>query len=287
MSLFGATALGVSPLLSGCSESAAGANALEQLRKAGVAKVAYSIDPPYSFTETSGELTGMAVEIVGAVFEELGVPKLEGVLVGYSDLIPGLKARRFDTVGGSMFITPERCQEAIFSQPFALADELLAVHPGNPHGLVDFASVAANPKVRLGVIGGSSEIQYAKAAGVGKSQIVTFKDLQTAVEAAAVGRVDAAVYDAIGLAYTVKKAGGNLETTESFVAEIDGEPQFGALSYAFRPEESALLKEFDKAQKKLITNGRVKEICNKYVGDTLDSSIDRAQELKVSDLCDA
>lgn len=41
-----------------------------------------------------------------------------------------------------MFITPERCEQADFSNPEYVATTALLVQRGNPEGLSDYASVA-------------------------------------------------------------------------------------------------------------------------------------------------
>ncbi|GFM97327.1 hypothetical protein Sfulv_21380 [Streptomyces fulvorobeus] len=113
-------ALVVPGLLSACSRTGAGAvegeGALVKLRKQGFVRVAYANEAPYGFLEGS-ELKGEAPTLHREIFKALGVDELKPTLSEWDGLIPGLQAGKYDVVSAGMAITPERCANALFSEP--------------------------------------------------------------------------------------------------------------------------------------------------------------------------
>src|SRR3954470_19026950 len=75
---------------------------LERLRKDKVAKVAIAAQPPFSEMLPDGTLAGLGPTVTKAVMEKLGVPKLEGIVVPYGEIIPGLMAGRWDFVAACL-----------------------------------------------------------------------------------------------------------------------------------------------------------------------------------------
>jgi polar amino acid transport system substrate-binding protein len=283
-----ALVIGGGPILAACSKSSTAGNkttsTLDRLRAAGSVTVGYDSDPPWSFTTSSGALTGIAAEVATATFKEMGIPKVKGALVGFGDLIPGLIASRFDSIGDALFITPDRCQQVLFSNPFVVDGEAFAVAKGNPFHLTNFESIGKNPHVRLGLIGGSAESQFAKAAGVNSSQISTFNDLTTAIEGIGAHRVDAVAFDVVAIAYSVRTTHADVDVTPAFTEILKGKPQYGASAFIFRKSDTSLLNAFNEAQQKLLTSGKVGEICQSFVG-SLQSGITQAERLSVAQLC--
>src|SRR5690606_9449688 len=91
---------------------------LEAAKAAGTIRVGYANEAPYAYMDSgSNKVTGEAVEIARVVLKRMGVNEVEGVLTEFGSLIPGLQAKRFDIIAAGMYITPERCQQALFSNP--------------------------------------------------------------------------------------------------------------------------------------------------------------------------
>ena len=145
-------------VLAGCggSTSTSGESLLDQARKAGYIRVGFANEAPYGYADSSGKLTGEAPTVAGAIMKKLGVPSLQGVLTEFGALIPGLTANRFDIIAAGMFITPQRCNAILFSNPDYLATEALAVKAGNPHNLNDYQSLA-NSQAVVGAESGAVE----------------------------------------------------------------------------------------------------------------------------------
>jgi len=235
-------------VLAGCggSTSTSSENLLDQLRKAGVIRIGFANEAPYGYADSSGKLTGEAPTVAGAIMKKLGVPSLQGVLTEFGALIPGLMANRFDMIAAGMFITPQRCNAILFSNPDYVAAEALAVKAGNPHNLTDYQSVA-NSRVVVGAESGAVEGPWLQQSGVPSSRIQHFPDGPTGIQALASGRVDAFALTAISLEYLIKTGGyRNLEVTPPFIPVIGGQKKLAAGGYGFRKSEASLVTQFNK-----------------------------------------
>ena len=235
-------------VLAGCggSTSTSGESLLDQARKAGYIRVGFANEAPYGYADSSGKLTGEAPTVAGAIMKKLGVPSLQGVLTEFGALIPGLTANRFDIIAAGMFITPQRCNAILFSNPDYLATEALAVKAGNPHNLTDYQSLASSHVV-VGAESGAVEGPWMKQSGVPSSRLQLFPDGPTGIQALASGRVDAFALTTISLEYLIKTGGyRNLEVTQPFIPVIGGQKKLTAGGYGFRKSEASLVTQFNK-----------------------------------------
>lgn len=243
---------------------AADADVLAQAQEQGFIRVGFANEAPYGFADEAGNLTGEAPAVGREVMSRLEVPEIDGVLTEFGSLIPGLQARRFDVIAAGMFITPERCAEVIFSDPSYCAPQAFLVTEGNPLGLTDYESVAANPDVRLGVLTGAVEGDQARAAGVSDDQINTLGDPPSLLEALQADRIDAVALTTISLNDLAETAGGGVEVTEPFIAVIDGEEQLGCGGFAFRPEDTALRDAFNEVLNEMKEGDEVVPIVEEF-----------------------
>jgi polar amino acid transport system substrate-binding protein len=264
--VFSVAAAGGLGVLGACGVSTTGGggaqggapDTLETARQQGFIRVGFANEAPYGYADESGNLTGEAPEVARKVMKAMGIDELQGVLTEFNSLIPGLQANRFDIIAAGMFITPERCQEILFSDPDYCGLEALAVEEGNPLNLNDYQDVASNPDAKLGVLGGAVEGGYARESGVKESQIVTFPDPSSGIEGLQAGRVDAFTLTSISLRDLIeKREGANLELAKPFTPVIDGEPQRGCGAYGFRKKDEKFRDAFNKKLKELKEGGEI------------------------------
>jgi polar amino acid transport system substrate-binding protein len=254
----GLVVAGGSTLLSACSSASTPAgDTLSAAQKRGYIRVGFANEAPYGYANANGDLTGEAPTVAGAIMKKLGVPSLQGVLTEFGSLIPGLMANRFDMIAAGMFITSQRCQQILFSNPDYAAAEGLAVKKGNPKGLADYQSIAKNPSVRLGVESGAVEGQYAQQAGVESSQIQQFPDGPTGMEALTSGRIDVFSLTAISLEYLLKTGSYPGLEVVSFFPTANGKTIMTAGGYGFRDSDQALVTKFDQQLAALQKSGEL------------------------------
>ncbi|WP_269802753.1 ectoine/hydroxyectoine ABC transporter substrate-binding protein EhuB [Actinocorallia populi] len=261
----GVVALAGSLVLSACSSTdTAEGDTLAKAKEAGTIKVGFANEAPYGFTDANGELTGQAPAVARAVFEKLGVPKIEGVLSGFDGLIQGLSAGQFDVVAAGMFINPERCANAAFSIPDYTTKSAFLVADGNPKGVKTFEEIKSS-KASLAVLSGAVEKGYATDAGVPEDQIQTFDTQDNLLRAVNDGRVDAAALTDISLNDLVSKnPDSKVEVTPGFTPVSGGEPVVSAGAFVFRKGDDTIREAFNAELKKLHENGEWVELVEPF-----------------------
>ncbi len=242
------------------------ASPLEKARQEGVIKVGFANEKPYAYRTEDGKVTGEAVEIARHVFKQMGIENIEPVLTDFGQLIPGLKAKRFDAITAGMYITPERCKEVAFANPEYKISLALAVKKGNPKDLHSYEDIAANPDVTVAVMQGAIEKQYLKGVGVKESQIKSVQDQPAALAMLKTGRVDAITMTGPALREVLEAEGDDgVETVEDFKQPvIDGESVVGYGATAFRKEDEDLLKAYNQQLQKMKENGELLEILKQF-----------------------
>ncbi|MBA4494651.1 ectoine/hydroxyectoine ABC transporter substrate-binding protein EhuB [Paenactinomyces guangxiensis] len=234
---------------------------LKRAKEEGVVKVGFANEKPYAYKDESGKVTGEAVEVARTVFENMGINKIEPVLVEFGSLIPGLKSGRFDVITAGMYITPERCKEVAFANPEYTIGEAIAVKKGNPKNLHSYEDIAANPKVKVGVMKGAVEVGYLKKLGVKDNQIVIVPDQPSAISALASGRVDTITMTGPSLRAMIESTGSkNIEEVKDFKEPvIDGKSVRGYGAAAFRKDNEKFRDAFNQELAKMKKSGALLE----------------------------
>ncbi|MEV4256983.1 ectoine/hydroxyectoine ABC transporter substrate-binding protein EhuB [Spirillospora sp. NPDC049652] len=222
-----------------------GGGTLKRAKQDGKITIGFANESPYGYTDKGGKLTGEAPELARVIFKELGIDKVEGVNVDFGGLIGGLKAKRFDVIAAGMFVLPGRCAEVAFADPDYVAKSAFMVPKGNPKGVHKFEDAAAK-KLKVGVLTGAAEADYATKLGVSKGNLKTFPDQPSAFEGLKAGRIDCIALTRISLTDLLSKHQGSpFEVTDAYVPVIGGKEQLGAGAFAFRKADTDLLKAFN------------------------------------------
>jgi polar amino acid transport system substrate-binding protein len=252
-------------LLSACGEkvNSSSGSRLDELKSAGKITVGIAGEEPYAFLD-HGKLTGEDPTVQEAIWKAVGIDKVEAKQVSFDALIPGLNASNFDVVAAGMFINPDRCKQAAFSEPMYTAPNAFMVPAGNPDGITDFESVAKTG-IKLGVFSGAVEGDYAKKAGVAGAKIITVPDLATGITQLQQGRIRAIGLTSITLKWALKKDPSiKAEVTEPFIPVVDGKQQIGAGAAVFRKKDSDLVDAFNKELKKLKDSGELTKLIEPF-----------------------
>ncbi|MDY6870460.1 MAG: ectoine/hydroxyectoine ABC transporter substrate-binding protein EhuB [Actinomycetota bacterium] len=223
--------------------------------------VGFANERPYAYRE-NGQLVGEAPAVHGYIFDQIGGITLEPHLFEFGSLIQALNSERVDVVTAGMFITPQRCEQAAFSNPVYVATTSLLVPTGNPKGLSDYASVA-NGDARLAVMNGAVEVEQAKGSGVPADRLQIVADQQAGLDAVKSGRADAFALTSISLR-ALTADDGSVEVSEAFIPVIDGEEQIGAGAAVFRKSDTALREAFNEKLAELIRSPNWLELVEPY-----------------------
>jgi len=223
--------------------SASAQSTLEQAREQGFLRAGFANEAPFGYATSGGELTGESPEIAKHIAKEIGIGEVDGVLTEWASLLPGLNAGRFDIIAAGMFITPERCKEADFSNPTYKLGQAFLVQAGNPHDLHSYTDVKDNGDVKLGVMAGAVERGYARRMDVPDDQVVVLPDQAAMLSAVRSGRVDAAALTALSIQRMAEKGGASVERAAPFET-----PDFavGYGAFAFRKDDDALREAFNR-----------------------------------------
>lgn len=221
---------------------------LERIQRTGEIRIGYANEKPFAYSETDGTVTGESPEILKAVLDKMGIKKVNAVLTEWGGLIPGLLAGRYDVIAAGMYVTPERAEQVLFTDPhYKLGDGLL-VATGNPKNLKSYEDFAKNPEAKLAVMAGTVQYHAARAAGVPESQILQVPSVIAQLQAVRTRRADAAAATLLTARELAAKGGDTVEV----IADFDGGPSsvgYGALAFRksdqdLRDAVNAVLKDY-------------------------------------------
>ncbi|TSB45041.1 ectoine/hydroxyectoine ABC transporter substrate-binding protein EhuB [Alkalicoccobacillus porphyridii] len=262
-----------------------GENSLEDLQERGSVDVGVANERPYGYEESGeeGGVTGASVEVARAVLTELGIDEIEGNVVDFDALINGVNSRNFDIVTAGVYVTPERCENAIFSEPDYRIGEGLAVAPGNPHDITSYQDIADNPDISVTVMSGAIELEYLRAMGVDDSQIDQVSSITDNISALTAGRTDAITMTDLTLRTALEdQDDGNFEIVEDFEQPvIDGEEVYGYGAAVFHPDDEEFRDAYNEVLAELKESGRVLEIMEPF-GFTEDNMV---TDMTTEELC--
>lgn len=210
---------------------------LERIQRTGEVRIGYANEAPFAYTLPDGNVTGESPEITRIIFAKMGVNKVAGVLTEWGALIPGLKAGRFDVIAAGMYVTPERREQVLFTDPHYQIGDTLLVAKGNPKNLRSYADIAKDSDIKLAIMSGTAEFTYAKQAGIPDSQILQVPDTIAQLQAVITRRADAAVGTQLTMKGLAAKSGDRVDAIKDFMDD-PAHTGYGAL--AFRQEDQDL-----------------------------------------------
>lgn len=252
-------------VVAACGGDSGDGSLLGQLQDEGTITIGIANEIPYGYEdEATGEVTGAAPEVAKAVLAELGIDNVEAKVVEFGALIGGLQAGNFDMIAAGMYITPDRAEEIIFSDPDYCILEGLLVPAGNPDGFTNYNSVAGTGKT-MAVASGTVNVDYAVWAGLDEDQIVEFAGIEDQYDALLAGRVDV-VSGTIQTVTEHADAAGfeDFEVVGPFPAlDVDGNEVLGCGGYGFLDQE--LRDEFNKVLNDLKDAGTTVDIIDEYL----------------------
>ncbi|MGB4060393.1 MAG: ABC transporter substrate-binding protein [Burkholderiaceae bacterium] len=230
-------------------------------------EVRVAIDPtykPFTFKTADGKPTGFDVDIAQALCDEM---KAKCVFVEqvWDSMIPGLTAKKYDTIISSMSITEERKRQVDFSTKYYNTLSQVVVKSD----LKIDGSPASLKGKKIGVLKGSTQEKYAmgelKKAGV---NVVNYEAQDQVYLDIKAGRIDGTVAD------IMEVKGGFLDTPDGKAYGFVGQPlkfpkYFGeGAGAAVRKSDKDLKEAFNKGIATIRANGKWKQISDKYFPGT-------------------
>ena len=186
--------------------------------------------PPISFIDKHGKRTGLAVEMLRMLAEDMGV-KLVLKEYEWKGLIPALLSKKVDFLGCDMTPTIKRSTRLNFTDPYIFSNTVAFTKKDSP---LKNANELNSPKYSVAVIQGSSHVGIVQRK-LPKAKMKEYAGGGAAVATAALeGRTDAG----INAFSTVR---GYLKTFKNMKI-LDGVLKRGPVCWPVRPEETHLLE---------------------------------------------
>ena len=258
---------------------------LDEIREAGTIRIAVANEIPYGYIDPNGEAMGAGPDVARAIAQELGIENIEWVTAGFSSLIPGLKADRFDMVAAEMAILPDRCNEILFSEPNTSYGEGLLVPAGNPQGITSYADFAENSDLTVAIMAGADQLEMMQQLGVDDSRMVMLSANADAISVVATGRADA--YAATSLtASGLAGASDGVELAQGFVDPVIGGEEVRSWGgFAFSQESEDLRDAVNEALAEFKGTAEWEEILTSY--GFADSDLAGSANSTTAELCGA
>lgn len=234
------------------------ADDLEKVKAAGELRIAMSGQyPPFNFVNEQNEVVGFDASIGKAIAERMGL-KPQLITTPFDGIIAGLRTGKFDTVVGSMTITPEREKAVDFVGPYYHAGRAVFVKEDSP-----FQSLDELKGKTLGVTLGETHEKWAREQG--DWTIRTYKGLPELMLELNSGRVDAIAVDNIPVMVAIKETGQKLRKLDT--PDIEGGSV--AIGIAIRKDNPELKAAMQKALDEIMADGTYEKISMEWVGSDI------------------
>ena len=236
--------------------------------------------PPWNAKDESGKLIGFEVELANFLCIYM---KADCTIVeqDWDGMIPGLLMRKYDAIMAGMSITDERMKTINFSQGYADEVASLAVMKGSSLEGMDTPKAinlstgggdvkkalktltAALAGKTIGVQTATIHQNYLESGDVGSVKVRTYKTQDEVNLDLAAGRIDAALAAAVAFTDYAEKSGKPVV----LVGPTFSGGAFGnGVGVGIRKDDTALLKDFNKAIDKARKNGKISELAIKWFG---------------------
>jgi len=210
-------------------------------------RIAYIEEPPFYWTRPDHSVTGADIELAEVVLRAIGVSSIEYHLTSFEEFLPGIQEGRWD-MNVPIFVTAEREERVAFSVPvWAIGDGFL-FRRGNPKALTSYTTVAELGNARLGLVGGTIQINAAKLAGVSDNRIVIFKDQPAAVAALLEGKIDAYASTGVGS----RALAGTHPELEAIALESDKNAKAPVGAFSFNKNNHRLAQAVNEQLRKYL-----------------------------------
>ena len=208
--------------------------------------------------EPEPQVRGIDPDLAAELGRKLGV-RFTFVNTGFDELIPALRASKFDVIISSMTATPERAREISFLEYFQAGTSIL-VPRGNPEGVRSLADLCgATVTLQSGTI--HEELVEDQQASCGANRIKA-RPLESGTQVVLevkFGRADAALADFPVAAYNAKVSGQGRDF-EVVGQQIDP----GPYGIGVRKDDGDLQSVLQDALQEVISDGSYDRVLTKW-----------------------
>jgi len=221
--------------------------------------------PVWTTVDASGSPSGVVPDILRAFLEREKIDaKLKPVVLPFDSIIPALTTGKADVAADTMYVTPARQKQILFSDIMIYNSEGMFVAKGNPLKLETMKDLCGHS---AGTYKGTAYVdlleQGSKACPDGKSiDIKLYGELELVLGDVASGRLDAGLVDQVVGQYALAKNPSlAFELAPGYVTP-DRAANGGALPIA--PQYKDFAVTFNKTFAELLADGTIEKIFDKY-----------------------
>jgi len=227
---------------------------LEDVQNAGKLTIATSPDfPPFEELQADGSVTGIEIDIMQMICDELGV-QLEIKQMDFDSVLPGVQTGKYDVGVSGISVTPAREKNTLFTAPYCLAAQAIVVTSDSA-----IASKADLEGKTVSVQTGTTAEEFCMSSGYTVKAYAANSDAEMALTTA---KVDAWVIDDLTAAEMV--AVYNEENPDAPLVILDEAMTTEPYAFAFRKGSEDLVAKIDEILNKLVADGTVAQLFAQY-----------------------
>ena len=210
--------------------------------------------PPYEMTDDSGNYIGIDVEVAQAIARELG---LELVIdnMGFTAALEAAQKGKSDMVMAGVTVNEDRLKVMDFSDSYATGVQVVIVKEDSDVTMDNLDTKKIG--TQLGTTGYIYASDTPENGGYGEENVIGYDNGITAVKALLNGQVDCVIIDNAPAQEFVKSNPG--------LKILDGAWVEEQYAIGFKKGNTELKDAVNAALKKLIENGTVQQIVDKYI----------------------
>ncbi len=225
---------------------------LDEVKAAGKLTIATSPDfPPFEFLE-GDDIVGIEIDIMNLICDELGV-ELVVNSIDFDSVLTGVQATKFDCGVSGITVTAKREKNMRFTTPYYIAAQCIVVKDDST-----ISSKADLEGKKVSVQTGTTAEEFC-IAELGMDNVTALKANADAKQSLKNGKVDAWVVDNLTAIQMVEENDGLKILDEKMTEE--------PYAFAFAYGSETLVAEINKILEKLIDDGTVAGIFEKYGED--------------------
>jgi len=217
--------------------------------------------PVWSSVDAAGRPAGIMPDIMRAFLKKEGIDAtLTAVVMPFDSIIPALVSGKADFAANTMFVTPARAKQVLFTDILLYNSEGLFVAKGNPLGIQSLAGLCGHTGATYkGTVWTSTLEKASKECPAGKPidiRLYTSSDL--VMQDIIAGRVDGGLIDQYAGQYALSKDPGlKFELATGYVS---ANRAANGAAFPVNPKYKAFVATFNKAYKEMLADGTIKGI---------------------------
>lgn len=215
-------------------------------------------NPPFSTSNSNGELQGFDVEIARALCAKMNA-ECDLAAQDWDGIIPALLSKKYDAVVASLNVTEDRKKVVAFTKPYYRSPSVFVVRKGTD--TKDLSARALTGK-SIGVQSATAHAAFLEDK-YSRSIVRLYNTVADAYRDLAAGRVEYVLYDKLAIYDWLKTPEGSC--CEITGAELADPAYFGSgVAIALRKGDDALVQRFNAAIDGIVADGTYAKISAKY-----------------------